>query len=245
MRAGATRPASAGAAEDIGLTDGHGPGSRRGFFISFEGLDGAGKSTQVAGLAGALRADGRDVVVVRPSDTGIGDLVRGFLLQHQVDVPVDPWAEALLFIASRVQLLRETVIPALERGAVVIADRYADSTLAYQGGGRGLSMDLLLELHRNACADTWPDLTFLLELPVDEAQHRQRAAELPIDRFESEANRFHSKVAATFDDLAERHADRFVRINAGRPAVQVSEEIGRVARERLVASGRAMASAAS
>ena len=113
-----------------------------GFFISLEGIDGAGKSTQGAALAGELSRSGRDVVALRPSDTQLGDLVRGYLLQHH-QVRIDPWTEALLFIAGRVQLLRERILPALQAGAVVIADRYADSTLAYQGAGRGLPISAL------------------------------------------------------------------------------------------------------
>src|SRR5476649_136439 len=112
-----------------------------GCFISFEGLDGAGKSTQVAALGGALRADGRTSVSLRPSDTELGEMAQSFLLTHQLDKPLDPWAEALLFIASRAQLLRETILPALNDGDVVVVDRWADSTLAYQGGGRGLKLD--------------------------------------------------------------------------------------------------------
>ncbi len=204
-----------------------------GYFISLEGLDGAGKSTQVAALAGALRADGLDAVIVRPSDTGVGESIRGFLLQHQVDEPVDPWAEALLFIASRVQLLRETVIPALQAGTIVIADRYADSTLAYQGGGRGLDLDLLRTLHRQSCDDIWPDLTILLELPRNEAARRQRAQELPIDRIESEAERFHDRVAATFTALADAEPERFVRVYASPAALAVSQAITDAVRQRL------------
>ena len=206
-----------------------------GYFISFEGLDGAGKSTQVAALAGALRADGNNVVIVRPSDTAVGDLIRGFLLQHQVDVAVDPWAEAMLFMASRVQLLRETIIPALRAGGVVIGDRYADSTFAYQGGGRGLDVELLKEVHRQSCDAIWPDLTFLLELPRDEAVRRQRAQELPIDRFESEAERFHRAVQSTFDTLANAEPDRFVRVDARPSAVAMSYSINEIARQRLAA----------
>ncbi len=208
-----------------------------GFFISFEGLDGAGKSTQVAALAAALRADGSEVIIVRPSDTGVGDLIRGFLLQHQVDVAVDPWAEALLFIASRVQLLRETILPALEKGHVVIADRYADSTLAYQGGGRGLDTTLLDQLHEQACGGVWPDLTLLLRLPRDEAARRQRAQELPIDRIESEAERFHRAVEATFERLAEEHPERIVPVDASPPALSVSHTITDLARKRLAERG--------
>src|ERR1017187_5046347 len=113
-------------------------GGWRGFFISFEGLDGAGKSTQVASLAGALRQQGHDVVTVRPDESPLGEILHSFVLQHQRGPALEPWAEALLFIAERVQLLHETILPALRRGAVVIADRYADSTIASQARGRGV-----------------------------------------------------------------------------------------------------------
>ncbi len=206
-----------------------------GYFISFEGLDGAGKTTQVAALAAALRADGHNAMIVRPSDTGIGDLVRGFLLQFQVEEPVEPWAEALFFIACRVQLLQETIVPALQAGAVVIADRYADSTLAYQGGGRGLDLELLRTLHREACGDVLPDLTLLLELPRQEAIRRQRVQELPIDRIESEVERFHHAVEATFNSLAEESPERFVRIDAQPAALAVSQQITEVVRRRIAA----------
>src|SRR5437660_916048 len=127
-----------------------------GYFISFEGLDGAGKSTQVASLAGTLRVTKRDVLTVRPNNTLLGEILHALVLQHQRGPAVEPWAEALLFNAERVQLLHEVILPALQRGAIVIADRYTDSTLAYQGGGRGLPIDQLLELHRATCGDWWP-----------------------------------------------------------------------------------------
>ena len=206
-----------------------------GYFISLEGLDGAGKSTQVASLAGALRAETDDVVVVRPADTGVGGTVRGFLLQHQVDVPVDPWAEALLFVAGRVQLLREVVMPALQRGAIVLADRYADSTLAYQGGGRGLDTDVLRTLHRVACGDVWPDMTLLLDLPLDVGVRRQREQELPIDRIEMAPEEFHRRVRDTFEQLAAAEPDRIVRIDATQPPTMVSRQINDVVQPRLAA----------
>src|SRR5665213_1041451 len=143
----------------------------RGFFISFEGLDGAGKSTQVASLAGALRQQGHDVVTVRPDETPLGEILHSFVLQHQRGPALEAWAEALLFTAERVQLLHETILPALRRGSVVIADRYADSTIAYQGGGRGIPPAALLRLHAAACGDVWPDLTLRLALPASAAAH--------------------------------------------------------------------------
>ncbi len=154
-----------------------------GFFISLEGIDGAGKSTQGAALAGELSRAGHDVVILRPNDTQLGDLLRGYLLQ-QNQLPVDPWTEALLFTAGRVQLLRERILPALKTGAVVIADRYANSTIAYQGGGRGLPVSVLRQLHKEACRGVWPDLTFLMEIPRRVAKSRQRSQQLPLDRFE-------------------------------------------------------------
>ena len=203
-----------------------------GYFISLEGIDGAGKSTQGAALAGELSRAGHDVVTLRPSDTQLGDLVRGYLLQHH-RVRVDPWTEALLFTAGRVQLLRERILPALAGGAVVIADRYADSTLAYQGAGRGLPLPALRWLHAEACGDVWPDLTFLLELPRRVAEDRQRSQQLPLDRFESTANGFHLDVQQGFEELAAADPERFVRIDAGRAPAAVLAEISAVALRRL------------
>src|SRR5215470_12204027 len=132
-------------------------GGRRGLFLSVEGIDGSGKSTQVAALVAALTRTGRRVVQVRePGGTGAGELIRDVALNHRFDAALDPWAEALLMVAARAQLLAEVVRPALERGWVVVADRYVDSTLAYQGGGRGLDVGALRALHRDACGDLWP-----------------------------------------------------------------------------------------
>jgi dTMP kinase len=209
--------------------------TRRGYFISFEGLDGAGKSTQVAALGAALRSDGYDVTTVRPNDTPLGDVISGMVLQHQVDA-LQPWSEALLFNAGRVQLLAEVIRPALDRGTVVIADRYADSTLAYQGGGRGLDREPLLRLHRDCCGDLWPDLTVYLDLDHGIAVHRQHAQQLPLDRIEGAPSDFHSRVRDAFERLAAEHPDRIVRVDAGRPAVQVSQDVMRVVEARLQAA---------
>ncbi|HYA01349.1 MAG TPA: dTMP kinase [Candidatus Binatia bacterium] len=203
-----------------------------GFFISLEGIDGAGKSTQGAALAAELSRAGHDVVSLRPSDTQLGELVRGYLLQHHA-TPVDPWTEALLFNAGRVQLLRERILPALGAGCVVIADRYADSTFAYQGGGRGLPRTELERLHREACRDVWPDLTLLLEVPRALAEERQRFQELPLDRFEAAADGFHAAVRAAFDELAAANPGRIVRIDAGRPPTAVAAEIRDITMRRL------------
>jgi dTMP kinase len=204
-----------------------------GFFISFEGLDGAGKSTQVASLAGSLRAKHYDVLTVRPNGTLLGEILHSFVLQHQRGPAVEPWAEALLFTAERVQLLHEVIVPALQRGAVVVADRYVDSTLAYQGGGRGVPVDALLQLHSDACDDIWPDLTFYLEVSQSIAAERQRDQQLPLDRIEGASQDFHAAVQRTFNALAASYPERIVRIDAGRSAIDVSTDIGATAMARL------------
>jgi len=207
--------------------------SRSGFFISFEGLDGAGKSTQVASLAASLRGQRRDVLAVRPNDTQLGEWIRGQVLQHRPTQALDAWAEALLFIAGRAQLVREVILAALDTGAVVIADRFVDSTLAYQGAGRGLPVDELLRLHAKACGDLWPDLTIYLDVPLTTAIARQRDQQLPLDRIEVAPETFHSAVRAGFDRLASAYPERIVRVDATHPAVTVAREIADIVRERL------------
>ena len=204
-----------------------------GLFISFEGLDGAGKSTQVASLGAALRADGYQVITVRPNDTALGDVIAGVVLQHQQSAPLLPWTEALLFNAGRVQLLHEVILPALADGAVVIADRYTDSTLAYQGGGRGIDLPALLRLHSDCCDDLWPDLTIYLDLPHELASRRQHAQQLPLDRIEGAPGDFHSRVHAMFEQLAAEHPRRIVRVDANRPAVAISHDVMRAVVDRL------------
>jgi dTMP kinase len=233
-------PGSIPSRERVAGGDAGGPpprGEWAGFFISFEGVDGAGKSTQVAALAAALRSDGHEVVTVRePGETAVGELIRSLLLRP-APAPLDPWAEALLFVSARAQLLAETVLPALMRGGVVIADRYVDSTLAYQGGGRGLDPRSLRTLHRAACGDVWPDLTLLLDLPPPAAESRRRAGQLPLDRMEISPESFHAAVHRTFRELAEAEPERIVVVDAERPAVVVSQRIWAVAAERLAEVG--------
>jgi dTMP kinase len=210
---------------------------RSGFFVSFEGIDGSGKSTQMAAAAAAIRHAGvADVVMVRePGDTALGEIARGFLLQHQMVSPIDPWAEALVFIAARAQLLQEIVLPALRRGAVVLTDRYVDSTLAYQGGGRGLPESVLRGIHREACGDVWPDLTILLDVPLDVARARRHAQELPLDRMEATPEQFQFAVRDTFLRLARAEPQRIATVDAGRPAVSVSEDVVDLVTSRLLA----------
>ncbi|MEI6271267.1 MAG: dTMP kinase, partial [Chloroflexota bacterium] len=143
-------------------------------FISFEGPDGSGKSTQIALLAEQLRTAGREVITVRePGGTPAGEKIRAILLGEGGAVPVDPRADALLFNASRAQLVADVIEPALVRGAVVIADRFADSTLAYQGYGSGLPVEELRGMIRFATAGRTPDLTLLLDLPAERGLARK------------------------------------------------------------------------
>jgi dTMP kinase len=186
--------------------------------VSFEGIDGSGKSTQAALLAGALRADGRAVVLTRePGGSSLGEGIRSLLLEGE---PMAPWAEAALFAAARAQLVAEIVRPALARGDVVVCDRYLDSSLAYQGIARGLGLDAVLELNRLATGDLVPDRTFLLVLEPEEALARSRGAP---DRIEREGLEFLDRVAAAYRELTARFPERIVALDATRPEAELAE----------------------
>ena len=178
--------------------------AHRGLFVTFEGVEGSGKTTQAEMLGQALEA--RNPVVVRePGGTELGERMREVLLFGGMQI--DPEAEMYLFMAARSQLISEVIGPAIGAGQVVIADRYHDSTLAYQGGGRGLATSWPLAFPK-------PDVTFLLDLPVEGGRLRQLVAGKKADRVESEASDFHERVAAAYARLAELEPDRFVRIDA-------------------------------
>jgi dTMP kinase len=195
-------------------------------FISFEGLDGSGKTTQAALLADAARAAGRDVVSVRePGGTAAGERIRALLLDPEAQIA--PWAEALLYAAARAELVAEVIRPALDRGATVIADRYVDSSLAYQGVARGLGVEEVLEVSMAATGRLLPDWTVVLELPRDVAATRR---DVTADRIESEADPFHASVADGFAEVARRFPDRVVVIDgSGKPgdvAARVQAAVG-------------------
>ncbi|MEZ5100758.1 MAG: dTMP kinase [Thermoleophilia bacterium] len=173
-------------------------------FVSFEGIDGCGKSTQAALLAARLRAAGHEVVATRePGGTPLGEGVRGLLLDG---VAMTPWAEAALFAAARAQLVEEVVLPARARGAWVVCDRFLDSSLAYQGGARGLGIDRVLELNRLAIGDVAPDRTILVSVPPEDALAR-RAGERA-DRIEREGIAFAARVADAYAELGRRFPER-------------------------------------
>jgi dTMP kinase len=177
--------------------------------VSFEGVDGSGKSTQAARLAGALRADAADVVAIRePGGTALGERIRALLLEGAA---MSPWAEAALFAAARAELVEEVIRPALARGAIVVCDRYVDSSLAYQGIARGLGLEAVLELNRLATGGLLPDRTFLLALPAGDALARSRGAP---DRIEREGLDFLRRVDAAYRELAERFPERIVVLDA-------------------------------
>ena len=189
-------------------------------FVTFEGLDGSGKSTQAELLRVRLRADGVDVVSTRePGGTELGEGVRNLVL-HGGDV--GPWAEALLYVAARAQLVDDVIRPALERGAAVICDRYVDSSVAYQGIGRQLGLDRILDLNLAAVGGLLPDRTFLLELNPDEVASR---IQRHYDRLEREGDDFRRRAADGYRRLAARFPERIVVLDAARPANDIAEEV--------------------
>lgn len=200
---------------------------RRGLFLSFEGGEASGKSLQAQRLAASLRERGVDVLLVRePGGTPAGERIRDVLL-HARDVPLSSEAQALLFTAARAQLVRDVIRPALERGAVVIADRYFDSTLAYQGFAGGADVAHLRELTRFAVGTTVPDRTFLLDVPVEvvAARSSARGKDRPWDRFEARERPFHERLREGYLRLAALEPRRFVVVQGGGDETTVAAEI--------------------
>ena len=185
--------------------------SNKGIFISFEGIDGCGKSTQVKLLLDRLSSEGYATKLVRePGGTDISEKIRKILLNKDHN-NMSSRAEALLMTASRAQLTKEEIIPALKNGVCVIADRFKDSTLAYQGGGRGLDHDLLIGLNDFATYDIDPDLTIFLDIKAKNAFSRSKSQNA--DRIESVGVEFQEKVREEYLKIANRFDDRFLIIN--------------------------------
>jgi dTMP kinase len=193
-------------------------------FVTFEGLDGSGTTTQSELLRQHLEEAGRDVVLTRePGGTELGERVRELVLGG---LEISPWAEAALFAAARAELVAEVIQPALERGADVVCDRYLDSSLAYQGIARGLGVDRVLALNVNAIRGILPDVTFLLLVDPEEAQRRSGP---PGDRIEREGDAFLREVDKAYRELGSAFAGRIMTIDASRPADEVAKEV----RDRL------------
>ncbi|MBR0056904.1 MAG: dTMP kinase [Kiritimatiellae bacterium] len=208
-----------------------------GRFISFEGGEGCGKTTHIALLAQRLNALGIETILTRePGGTPLCEAVRGLLQFDTAGEPPCPEAEALLFCASRAQLVRNVIRPALARGAWVLCDRFADSTLAYQGYGRGFDLASLRSLLAFATGGLSPDVTFLLEASLETRNDRldQRyGTGVGADRFEREEDDFHRRVRLGFEELADAAPARIVRIPTERPVADTAAAIWREALRRF------------
>jgi dTMP kinase len=209
--------------------------SGRGLFVVFEGGDGAGKSTQVGLLVDALRAEGHDTLRTRePGGTPLGERVRELVLDP-AHGPVDARAEALLFAAARAAHVAQLIRPALAAGRTVVCDRFADSSAAYQGAGRGLGLDRVAELNAWATAGLVPDLTVLLDVPAGTGRTRREARDGTAgDRLETEPDAFHDANRAAFLELAGRAPERYRVLDATRPAGELAAAV----RERLTGLAR-------
>lgn len=198
-----------------------------GSFITFEGGDGAGKTTQSELLSGWLAARGHEVVRTRePGGTNLGVGVRELLLHGGDEIgAVDARAEALLYAADRAQHVAQVVRPALERGAVVVQDRYIDSSLAYQGAGRVLDVSEVRGISEWATGGLWPHLTVLLDASPELAARRREARGGVADRLEAEAIEFHAAVRAGFLGLAQQDPDRYLVLDAGLPADELHARV--------------------
>lgn len=199
-------------------------------FITFEGIDGSGKTTQSKACAAALRDQGYDVLLTRePGGTALGDEIRQLLLDQSRDLQIHPRAELLLFCASRAQLVSQVIMPHLERGGIVLCDRYADSTLAYQGYGHGLPLEALRHILNFATGGLQPNLTIYLDLdPAIGLQRRQKARLLSSDdwnRLDDMALAFHRRVYAGYQALMADDPQRWQRISAEQDATAVQNAV--------------------
>ncbi len=199
-----------------------------GIFITFEGGEGAGKSLQAEALARRLVKEGHAVVCARePGGTPLGERLREIVLDlSSGTLPLDPLSETLLFVAARAELVASVIAPALTRGEIVVCDRFADSTLAYQGFGRALDLSAIEQLNAIACRGVRPQLTVLLDLPVDEGLARKGSAG-NADRFGREDERFHERVRKGYLSLAAREPERWLVVDASQPPDAVTEAVWR------------------
>lgn len=222
----------------------------RGFFITFEGLDGAGKTTQLRNLAAILESEGHRVVTLRqPGGTRLGDRIRGVLLDSKSEVElgeIAPAAEMALMFADRAQSLHQIILPALDRGEIVLCDRYTDSSEAYQGAGRGLGAERVLAMHHAACDNVQPDLTLLLLPPLESSLARARRRNdrhvrhhgTDENRFEREGDDFYRRVYEQYRMIAERETGRVALLDQPGNIEQIGARILAIVRERLAARER-------
>jgi dTMP kinase len=203
-------------------------------FITFEGIEAAGKSTLIVGLNDDLRGSAANVLVTRePGGTPLGDRLRQ--ISNDPATVIDPLAEALLISASRAQHVAEVIAPALRHGRTILCDRFYDSTIAYQGYGRGLDIEMLLSLSMVATNRISPDLTILLDIPAALSFERVRARG-EADRFEREGTDFHERVRAGYHELALRFRQRYVVVDASGPADELRASVLAIITGRLAAA---------
>jgi dTMP kinase len=196
-----------------------------GLFIAFEGGDGAGKSTQTAELAEALESRGFTVLRTRePGGTPIGEKLRSLVLDHGHG-HIDAHTEALIFAAARAAHASQVIRPALERGEIVLTDRYIDSSVAYQGSGRNLGTEAVREVNAWATSGLQPDLTVLLDVDPEVGRRRRTAGDAAEDRLESEADEFHSRIRAAFLDLASARPEKYLVLPAHLPVRELAARI--------------------
>ncbi len=194
-------------------------------FITFEGIEGSGKTTQIKLLMAWLQTHTERALLTRePGGTAIGEQVRTILLNPD-NTEMTPEAEILLFSAARAQIVREVIRPRLEEGRIVICDRFADSTLAYQGYGHGLPLDDLLQITEFATGGLWPDLTIYLDLDVETGLRRKAATPEEWNRMEAQAIDFHKRVRAGYLELAKQNPDRWLVIDADQPVEAIQAQI--------------------
>lgn len=198
---------------------------KQGKFIVFEGIDGAGKTTQVELLQTELALKGYPVMVIRePGGTSLGELIRGLLLNPDYR-ELDPKAEALLYIAARAQAIAQIILPSLVKKQVILADRFVDSSLAYQGYGRGVDLGFLEQINKAVVGDLLPALIFLLDLPPETGLARLSKQGKVRDRLETEGLAFYQRVRSGYLDLAARNSKRYQIIDARKSKTEIFAEI--------------------
>ncbi len=193
-------------------------------FITFEGMDGAGKSTHLAWFADALRQRGLDVLVTRePGGTPLGEQLREILLNQ----PMSIGTEAMLMFAARMEHIEQVIKPALRAGTWVISDRFSDASFAYQGGGRGMDWEKLVQLEQWVHPDLQPDLTLFFDVPVEVARQRL-ASNVSLDRFEQEQADFFERVRAGYHKRVQQNPQRYAVIDAARTINEVQQQLGKI-----------------
>jgi dTMP kinase len=220
----------------------------RGYFITFEGLDGSGKTTQLRRLAATLTEQGYTVVTLRqPGGTALGDRIRSLLLDSRSETalgPISPIAELTLMFADRAQSIAEVISPALHAGHIVLCDRFTDSSEAYQGGGRQLGSERILALHAAVCDNLQPDLTLLLLPPLEASLHRARRRNhrstqthgTDENRFERESDDFYRRIYTKYQEIAAREPHRVVPVTTNASIEEIQKIIHHIVSRRIPVS---------